>query len=555
MTRGIAVLMFALAAQAQGVPRPNIVVVLADDMGFSDLGCYGSEIHTPNLDRLAAGGLRLTQFYNTPRCSPSRAALLTGLYPQEAGIGILIDDHGVPGYRGELNDHCVTMAEVLGGAGYRTAMVGKWHLSHMYFSPDKKQLDFESSQPFWDTKATWPMQRGFEDYYGTIHGCTSYFDPFSLVQNNTPIARDQPDFYYTDAIGDHAAREIEKYGHGGPFFLYVAFTAPHWPMQAPEADIAKYRRRYLAGWDQIREQRYRREVELGVVDRNWKLSPRDPRVPAWVDEPHKEWEANRMATYAAMIEHLDSGVGRIMSALRSQGIEDNTLVVFLSDNGACAEILRPEWFDIPLRTRDGRRVKGGNEDPEVFAGPEDVWQSYGIAWANVSTTPFRLYKHYVHEGGISSPFIAHWPAVIHQGGRLSDQIGHITDLMPTVLEIAGAKYPATFKAKAIAPLEGRSLLPIFRGNPRKPDAAIFWEHEGNRGVRLGQWKLVSRYPDRWELYNMTADRTELDDLARRYPEKVTELSGLYEGWAQRCRVLPPDRLPAEIKIAPSSHDG
>ena len=493
-------LWFAFAAQAEtNAPCPNIVLILADDMGFSDLGCYGSEIPTPNLDHFSAGGVRFTQFYNTPRCCPSRAALLTGLYSQEAGVGGMMEDRGLPGYHGELNDRCVTIAEVLRTAGYHTAMVGKWHLCHIYFD-GKKQLNFETNEPFWENKADWPLQRGFEQYYGTIHGVNSYFEPFSLVQNNTPIKPDRTNFYYTDVLTEHAVADISGYAGGGkPFFLYVAYTAPHWPMQAPEADIAKYRQTYLAGWDELRTNRYHKEIELGVINQDWPLSPRDPRVQPWDNIPHKDWQANRMATYAAMIGHLDSGVGKIMAALKSKNLETNTLVVFLSDNGACDEVVQPSFYDIPSRTRDGRPVKVGNSDNSVFAGPVDVWQSYGVPWANVSDTPFRLYKHYTHEGGISSPFIASWPVVITNRGGLTGQIGHITDLMPTMVQIAGATYPQEFKGKPILPMEGKSLLPIWEGKTEARTAPLFWEHEGNRAVRLGQWKLVSRYPGAWEL--------------------------------------------------------
>ncbi len=392
--------------------RPNIILILADDMGFSDLGCYGSEIPTPNLDALAADGLRFTQFYNTPRCCPSRAALLTWLYPQEAGVGGMMEDRGLPGYHGELNNHCVTVAEVLRAAGYHTLMVGKWHLSHIFFD-GKKQLNFETNEPFWDNKGDWPLQRGFEEYYGTIHGVSSYFEPFSLVDGNKPIKPPVTNFYYTDSIGDHAVADIDKYAGGDkPFFMYVAFTAPHWPLQAPEADIARNRDKYLAGWDAIRADRYKRELELGIISNDWAMSPRDPRVIAWTNVVNKQWQANKMAAYAAMIEHLDRNVGRIVSELAAKKIDDNTLVMFLSDNGACNELIQPEWYDVPGRTRDGRQVKVGNKDTSVMAGPVDVWQSYGTPWANVSDTPFRLYKHFTHEGGISSPFIVHWPAVI-----------------------------------------------------------------------------------------------------------------------------------------------
>jgi len=531
--------------------RPNIVLILADDLGFSDLGCYGSEIPTPNLDELAAGGLRLNQFYNTPRCCPSRAALLTGLYPQQAGVGGMMEDRGLPGYNGELNDHCVTLAEVLHSAGYHTQMVGKWHLSHMYFD-GKKQLNFASDEPFWENKNDWPLQRGFDEYFGTIHGVCSYFDPFSLVENNTPIWTNSPNFYYTDALGDHAVNFIKKAAGGSaPFFLYVAYTAPHWPMQAPEADIAKYRPVYAAGWDVIRSNRYQREIQLGIINPVWALSPRDPRVLPWAQAPNHEWQANRMATFAAMVSHLDQGVGRIVAELKSANAFTNTLVVFLSDNGACDEVIYPQYYDVPSATRDGRTIKVGNSDPAVFAGPVDVWQSYGVPWANVSDTPFRLYKHYTHDGGISTPFIVSWPAVISNPGAIDSQIGHITDLMPTLVEVAGAEYPPTFKGRKIPPMEGASLLPILTGGERPERTPIFWEHEGNRPVHAGQWKMVSRYPGPWELYNLEFDRSELTNVAEDYPTRVSNLSDLYEEWAKRCGVVPPDKLPPAKKIKPA----
>ena len=531
---------------ADKLPRPNIVLILADDLGFSDLGCYGSEIPTPNLDKLAAHGLRFSQFYNTPRCCPSRAALMTGLYPQQAGIGNMMEDRGLPGYRGELNDRCVTIAEVLRGAGYHTLMAGKWHLCHIHFD-GKRQLNFESSEPFWDNKADWPLQRGFEEFYGTIHGVCSYFDPFSLVSNNVPIKPAGPDFYYTDSIGDRAAAFIDKCAGGDkPFFLYAAFTAPHWPLQAPEADIAKNRNTYLAGWDEVRSNRYRREIELGIIDKGWALSPRDSRVQPWTSEANKAWQANRMATYAAMVEHLDQNVGKVMAELEAKGVLTNTLVIFMSDNGACDEVIRPEYYDVPARTRDSRAIKVGNAPP-FMAGPVDVWQSYGVPWANVSDTPFRLYKHFTHEGGISSPFIVSWPAIMKRAGGITGEIGHITDIMPTLLEVAHAEYPKQFKSKQIQAMEGTSFVSAFNGGTREALKPIFWEHEGNRAVRFGRWKLVSRHPDEWELYDMETDRTELHNLASQQPEKVKELAKLYEDWAARCGVVSPEHLPAPQK--------
>ena len=530
-----------LAAGAVPPVRPNIVIILADDLGYSDLGCYGSEIATPNLDRLAKEGQRFTQFYTTPRCCPSRAALLTGLYPHQAGIGHMMEDHGAPGYRGELNDHCVTIAEALRPAGYHTLMVGKWHVTHIRFD-GKRQLNFESDEPFWNNQAGWPLQRGFEEYFGTVHGVSSYYDPFSLVRDNTPTRATGTNFYYTDAITDNAVADIQKYaGQDKPFFLYVAYTAPHWPMQAPAEEIARCKSLYLAGWDATRTNRYHRMIDMGIIDAGWPLSPRDSRVPAWDDAPNKEWQVQRMATFAAMVERLDQGVGRILAKLKEMKIDQNTLVLFLSDNGACDEVVQASWYDVPSKTRDGRPIKVGN-NPSVPPGPDDVWQSYGVPWANVSDTPFRLYKHYVHEGGIATPFIACWPATIKGRGTFVRQLAHVTDIMATCLDAAGATYPPSYHGHPIVPLEGRSLMPVFNGGTRE-ERPIFWEHEGNRGVRVGKWKLVARYPHEWELYDMDSDRTELKDLAGTHPDKVKELSTLYQDWAERCGVLPWNKVP------------
>lgn len=531
--------------------RPNVVLILADDMGYSDLGCYGSEISTPNIDHLAKQGIKMTQFYTTPRCCPTRAALLTGEYPQEAGIGGMMEDHGIPGYRGELSYNCLTIAEELRRANYETLMVGKWHVCHIYFD-GKKQLNHESNVPFWDNKNDWPLQRGFQHYFGTIHGVCSYYDPFSLTVDNTPVQSVKQGFYYTDAIAQHAVENIDQYANGDkPFFMYVAFTAPHWPLQAPEADIAKYRQRYMVGWDQIRTNRYHRQLQMGIIDKDWKLSPRDPRVPPWTKVKDKAWEANRMATFAAMVERLDTGVGRILNALKEKGVDKNTLVIFLSDNGGCAEVVQPGWYDVPSRTRSGEKVKVGNHDHSVFAGPEDVWQSYGVPWANVSDTPFLLYKHFTHEGGISTPFIVRWPEVIQKPGTVSRQIGHVTDIMATLVDVAGATHPKTYKGHAILPLEGSSLLPIFEGWTRSHPQPIFWEHEGNRAVRQGKWKLVARHRQPWSLFDVEADRTELNDLADRYPDKVKEMAALYDAWARRCHVVPPEQLPHRLRIVPA----
>jgi arylsulfatase len=513
------------AAEPSG--RPNIVLILADDMGFSDLGCYGSEIATPNLDRLASRGLRFTQFYNCARCCPTRAALLTGLYPHQAGVGHMVQDLGRPAYRGSLNDRCITIAEVLRPAGYHTAMAGKWHVT-----------------PYSDSRANWPLQRGFERFFGLIGSVRSYYDPPTLARDNQPIRAEGKDFYLTDAITDAAAAYLDEYARKPePFFLYVAYTAPHWPLHARPADVARYRAKYKDGWDSLRRQRHRRQVEMGLVEMRWTLTPRDPEAPAWADEPHKEWQVERMAVYAAMIENMDRGIGRLVEKLEKSGRLENTLLLFLSDNGGCAEEIPAEWRGtmFPEKTRDGRPTRVGN-NPAILPGADDIFQSYGRPWANASNTPFRLYKHWVHEGGISTPLIVHWPAQIKKAA-ITPQPGHVIDLMATCVEAAGTEYPAQRKDRTLTPLEGKSLLPIFQGKTQAGHATLCWEHEGNRAVRQGKWKLVARYKTEWELFDLDADRTETNDLASKHPDKVKELAREYERWARRCGVVSWQELP------------
>ncbi|MEX2264851.1 MAG: arylsulfatase [Bryobacteraceae bacterium] len=519
------------AAAGQSAKRPNIVVIMADDMGFSDLGCYGGEIATPNLDRLAKGGVRFTQFYNTARCCPTRASLLTGLYSHQAGVGHMVNDRGLPGYRGNLNRQSVTIAEALRPARYHTLMCGKWHVT-----------------PVNESKDNWPLQRGFEKYYGTIHGAGSFFNPVSLTDGNTPTSPDREDYYYTDAISDRASGFIGEYARKeDPFFMYVAYTSPHWPLHARDADIAKYRGRYKGGWDALRLERHRRMIDMGIVDRKWPLTPRDEAVPTWKDAVNKEWQARRMEVYAAQIDRMDQGIGRILARLRETGAEQNTLVLFLADNGGCAEELtsRSGGLHVPKTTRDGRPVAIGN-DPSIMPGPDTTYQSYGIPWANASNTPFRLYKHWVNEGGIATPCIAHWPGGIRQSNRISTEPGHLIDVMATCIDVSGSKYPEEFGGNRITPLEGRSLLPVLQGGRREGHERIYWEHEGNRAVRQGRWKLVSRHPNAWELYDLEADRTEMKNLAGSQPAKARELAAKYEQWAARCGVEPWGTLPRPL---------
>lgn len=496
--------------------------MMADDMGFSDLGCYGGEIQTPNLDALAKDGLRFTQFYNGARCCPTRASLMTGLYAHQAAVGHMVGDYHKPGYRGDLSRQAVTIAEALKASGYRTAMSGKWHVT-----------------PVNEKKHNWPMQRGFERFFGTIHGAGSYYDPATLAMGNEFIKPEGDDFFYTDAIATHANRFIDEFA-GQPFFLYVPFTSPHWPLHAVAGDVAKYKGRYRAGWDALREERHARQVKLRIVDKQWPLSPRDSTVPAWADAKEKAWEEQRMEVYAAQIDRMDQNVGRIVAKLKEKGLEKDTLILFLADNGGCAEeiarALTPNP-SIPLKTREGRDVRRGNLASIVPGGP-DTYQSYGIGWANASNTPFRTYKHWVHEGGIASPLIARWPEGIKRRNALTNEPAHLIDIMATCLDVAGAQYPKTYAGNAIQPLEGLSLRPVWEKGKRAGHAEIFWEHEGNRAVRQGRWKLVAKHQQPWELYDLQADRSELHDLAASQPAKAAELKTKWEAWAKRANVEP-----------------
>ncbi|MBN1343069.1 MAG: arylsulfatase [Phycisphaerae bacterium] len=532
-------LLAALSAGAYGAggkaaDRPNIILIMADDMGYSDIGCYGGEVRTPHIDRLAAGGLRFTQFYNTARCCPTRACLMTGLYPHQAGVGHMMNDRGLEGYRGDLNDRCVTIAAVLKGAGYATFMSGKWHVT--------RQVGHWSGDAKLTSKHNWPVQRGFERFYGTIHGAASYFDPITLTLGNEPIKPEAEGYYYTDAISEHASafiREHVKAKPSEPFFCYVAFTSPHWPLHALPEDVARYKGRYDRGWDALRAERLERMRKMGIVDTRWKLTDRDRGVKAWEDVEHKAWHSRRMEVYAAQIDRMDQGIGRIVETLEALGQLDDTLIFFLADNGGCAEEIGGKWggLHIPEKTRDGRDVRRGN-DPNVMPGSATTYQSYGLPWANASNTPFRRYKHWVHEGGISTPLVVHWPGGIRARGELRRQPGHLIDIMATCVDVAGATYPTELKGQAIRPMEGKSLAPALAGKPIDREA-IYWEHEGNRAIRVGKWKLVAQGPrGKWELYDMEADRTETNDLAADHPERVKAMSSKWEGWAERANVLP-----------------
>ncbi len=403
--------------------RPNIVLILADDLGYSDLGCYGGEIRTPNLDSLAANGLRFTRFYNTSRCCPTRASLLTGLYNQQAGIGEMTHARQEPGYLGALGPNTVTLAEVLRSAGYRTAMSGKWHVSNTIEQPTReaqlKWLNHQASHPYFSPVEQYPVNRGFEEYFGNIFGVVDFFDPFSLVSGTKAIDNVPAGYYHTDAINDSAVAYINAFGKGNaPFFLYVAHTAPHWPLQAPPEDIARYENTYTAGWDAIRQARYEKMIAQGVIDpKTTSLSPRVNPALTWEKNPHQAWDARAMAVHAAMVDRMDQGIGRIIEALRASGELDNTLIVFLSDNGASPEncMRYGPGFDRPGQTRDGRKIHYP-VDKGVLPGPQTTFASIGERWANVVNTPYQYAKAQSYEGGVRTPMIAFWPKGISGKG-------------------------------------------------------------------------------------------------------------------------------------------
>jgi arylsulfatase A-like enzyme len=498
-------------------PKPNIVVILVDDMGFSDLGCYGGEINTPNLNKLAEGGVRFTQFHNTARCCPTRAALLTGLYPHQAGVGHMTEEHhdaqgGVlPGYSGRLNDRCVTIAEGLKPVGYFTAMVGKWHVGQNF--------------------GVTPWGRGFDRSLNSVAG--GFYFPDSaraeIFLNGKSLGRrDAPlphDWYSTDLWTDYGLKFVdEALAAKQPFFLYVAHNAPHFPLQAPAEDIARWRGKYMIGWDKLRQTRYERQIKLGLIDKAWPLSPRLDAVPAWESLSAKEQDRydNIMAIYAAVVEHMDKAVGRLIDGLKERGVLDNTLVLFMSDNGGNAEAGVP-----------GRLVGDhpGDAASDVFVGQ---------CWATLNNTPFVRYKHFTDEGGIATPLIAHWPNGIPntRNGKFEPQPGHVIDIMATCLDVGGAEYPREFKGKGRTPLEGVSLRPAFSGQIVKRENPIFWEHEGNRAVLDGQYKLVALSDQPWRLYDVIADRTEQHDLAATQSDRARALAAKWDAYAARANVLP-----------------
>jgi arylsulfatase len=494
----LALLMLPLAATL-AADRPNIVVILTDDMGFSDLGCFGGEIETPNLDALAAGGVRFTEFHNTSRCWPTRATMLSGRYSNG------------------LSNSQVTIAQVLKTAGYQTGMVGKWHLG---MDPTKNG----------------PIQRGFDTFYGTMTGAGSFWNPMTLTRNTKSVKPDGKDFYYTDKIGAEAVAQIEAFaGKKAPFFQYVAFTAAHWPMHAPEKSIQKYLKRYEGGWEKLRNERYARMLKMGIIDRErWPLPAMERRVQKWDTVDHKPWRIRNMAIYAAMVDHMDQAVGRIVEALKRTGKLDNTLIMYMHDNGACSEHLGGNGYNtannvLAWAKAQGKTIAVGDHYDVPMGGPY-TYGSVGHNWAHAQNTPLRRYKMNVHEGGACTPAIMHWPAGMKYKGDITRQRGHVVDLMATCIELAGAEYPSKFDGKTITPHESLSLVPVIKGKQQNRDHVYYFNHSGTHAVIQGDYKIVREGRGRWYLYNLAKNRTETKDLAEAMPELVKRMAAL---WAVR----------------------
>ena len=502
---------------------PNIILIMSDDMGYSDISPYGGEIDTPNLSNLAKNGIKFTQFYNAARCCPTRASLLTGTYPHEAGIGHMTNppkdpkghNYGFPQYQGKLNSNVITIAEALGEVGYSTLMSGKWHLS------------------FFD-KSQWPLQRGFEYFYGFIAGAGNFFKPVAprfIFEGNEKLNIEDENYYTTDAFTDKAIEYIDKVKSENsekPFFLYLSYNAPHWPLQAPKENIDKYRGNYMKGWEKLREERYKRMIEMGLIDSSWDLSYDD--IVSWdsLSKEKREEMDLRMAIYAAMIDRMDQNIGRLITDLKTKELYDNTIIMFLNDNGACAE-----------------NDMLGSGPKEQLETKEGYLLSYGKAWANASNTPYRSYKHWTHEGGIGTPFIVHWPNGISEElkGLTVNQYGFLPDIMATCLDLANTKIPDVFNGNKIIKHSGKSLTPIFKGSKEQiHKEPIFWEHEGNKAVRLGDYKLVQDWEkgidDNWELYNISKDRTEQNNLIDSLPDKSRKMISMYNDWAKKIGVIP-----------------
>ncbi len=527
----------AFANEAGQKQRPNIVIIMADDMGFSDIGCFGGEIKTPNLDKLAASGLRFTQFYNCARCCPTRASLLTGQYPHKVGLA----------RNGQsLSRSGITIAEALKQAGYNTAMTGKWHLSRADTLKEttlhQKWLDHQHDpgHPFAPLE-TYPVSRGFDKHYGVIWGVIDFFDPFSLVEGARAVENVPDDYYFTDAINEKSARYIREFSQSDkPFFLYVAHCAPHWPLHARPEDIAKYKDTYKDGWEKLRHDRYKRMIEMGLFKKeNTPMPPIQDRGRRWAEltEQEKSFQASKMAVHAAMVDRLDQGLSKIMETLEQTGQLDNTVIFFLSDNGASPEVPQTPGYDRSSQTRDGRKIRyKGISEP----GQETTYTGIGAPWSSASNTPFRYWKKESFEGGCHTPLIVHWPEKLKaKPGSVTSQVGHVIDIMPTCLELAGAKYTGRYNGHTLTPLDGKTLMPILRGRQREGHERLFFEHMGGRAIIEGHWKLVALKDRPWELYNLNQDRTEMDNLAAKHPDRVRAMSSQWDIWAGKVGLKKP----------------
>ncbi len=497
--------------------RPNIILILADDMGYSDIGSYGGEISTPHLDRLAFNGIRFTQFYNTAKCFPTRASLMTGLYSHQVGMGT---------QPGNFDKNCVTIAQVLQSAGYRTLMSGKWHGTDL------------------------PVNMGFDRYYGLVDGAVNYWNPGekrpeepmpgrkllmyprtwaidSLVYK--PYTPEDPNFYITDAFTDYALDYLETYkSENKPYFLYLAYTAPHYPLHAWPEDINQYRGRYMGGYDSLRQVRFQNILNLKLFPEDISLSPKHPETPEWMDVNNKREEDLKMAVYAAMIDRMDQNIGRLLQKVAELGEWDNTIIMFLSDNGACAEI--------------------AEFTPGIPPGSVESYRSLNLPWANVTNTPFRKFKNHDFEGGICTPFIVHYPDMI-KSQIITDQPGHMIDIMATCLELSLTMYPDSFNGYRVLELEGKSLVPILKGNQREEHDIICWQWANSCGIRKGKWKCVGYINSNWELYDLDQDRTELNDQATQFPGIVADLDSLYHNWAKKTGAKTKSSISGQIILS------
>lgn len=530
-------------ASADRPAKPNVLLIVADDLGYSDLGCFGGDVQTPNLDALANEGVRFTAMTNAARCCPSRAALLTGLYAHQAGMGGMSEKGDGEGYLGHIRSTAPTLAEVLKPAGYQTAAIGKWHLANTLQRPEHlKDLNRQRFPDVFCPIEQYPTRRGFDVYYGALWGLVDYFNPFSLVDQETSVKDVPDDYYITDELNTRAAGYIQQHAkQGQPFFMYLAHNAPHWPLHAKPEDIAKYKGKFDAGYDAIRQARYQRMTQMGLID------PKTAKLPKtlgdWdtLSDAEKKFHAALFETHCAMIDRMDQGLGRVFQSIKDAGQWDNTLILFLSDNGASPESGYGPGFDRPSLARDGRPIRHDYKDLTKLAGDEHTFYYIGREWANVANTPYRKAKMSQYNGGERTPMIVHWPAGLKtKAGSIVTARGHVIDLMPTILEAAGAAMPAQFAGQTPHALQGVSLMPLFKGETSIANyPATFGEHEGGRSVITPDgYKLIKdRGETQWHLYDLNTDETELNDLTNGQPDRVATMKAMWDGWAKENFVL------------------